>query len=290
MSIKLSFIIPLYNAEKYIAECITSIIEQPFQEIEVLVINDASTDNSADIVADFQKKDKRIQLIDLKENKGAGYARNLGLKKSIGKYIFFIDADDWLENDILEKLYNKSQEKKYEIITFGINQHYYRKKRKVRNINILPKVNPHNSDYFKSHLLMIDGLYPMAWGYLYSKKYLQKHNFSFIDNGVYFEDVPFTTKALYYCQKLGVLKELIYNYRIHPASITQSATKKKINDSFTAHFMIRDFLQTKKAFKKYKNEVIIRILSCCVVPCFIDYFKMSNKEKDAELKNFYEEH
>lgn len=93
--IKVSVIIPVYNAEKYIAQCLQSVIDQTLQEIEIIIVNDGSIDNSLQIVKDFQNKDKRIKIID-QENRGAGNARNTGMSEAKGKYLSLLDVDDFL--------------------------------------------------------------------------------------------------------------------------------------------------------------------------------------------------
>ena len=110
MQPKISILIPVYNTEKYLHQCLTSAIEQTLQEIEIIVVNDASTDGSLAIIQVFQKKDKRIQLIDFKENQGNGIGRNKAIQKATGEYVLFLDADDWLEKSTAELTYQKAKE------------------------------------------------------------------------------------------------------------------------------------------------------------------------------------
>ena len=101
----ISVIIPVYNLENYIKECIESILEQTYQNFQIILVDDCSLDNSVAVIEELQKKDARIQLIRLKENRGAGYARNVGMDNAKGKYLLFLDGDDFFEKDMLEKLY-----------------------------------------------------------------------------------------------------------------------------------------------------------------------------------------
>ena len=100
----ISVIIPIYNMEKYLDRCINSITEQSYKNIEILLINDGSTDNSLKICKKFQKEDERIKFFSM-NHQGVSIARNLGIEKAKGKYIMFIDSDDWIEKDTIKNLY-----------------------------------------------------------------------------------------------------------------------------------------------------------------------------------------
>ena len=275
----ISIIIPVYNVERYLEQCLKSVIINKSDAVEVIIINDASTDQSLKICKKFQKKDTRIQLLDLKENIGLGAVRNLGIQKATGDYIWFIDSDDWIEENALQKLLEFVNKDTYDIVYFGI--------RKVgeKDRVVLPEFEDFSPTFFRDGLKTLKGIHPMVWCSLFSRSFLIRNKIVFPE-GIYLEDVPFTVRAQYYCKKLGVIKESFYNYRIHEASITQSASKKKIDDSFTAHLMIKDFLDKEKVFENYKKDFIIRMLSCCVLPSYVDYFKMPKKFIDKELKSF----
>ena len=113
--IKVSIIIPVYNVEQYLPKCLDSIINQTLKDIEIICINDGSTDNSLSILKEYASKDDRMIIID-KENKGQGIARNLGIKKAKGKYIGFVDPDDWVDIQMFEKMYNQAQKLNSEIV------------------------------------------------------------------------------------------------------------------------------------------------------------------------------
>ena len=115
---KLSVIIPVYNVENYLRECLDSITSQTVKDIEIICIDDGSTDNSPKILKEYQKKDSRIKII-TKENGGQASARNLGIKKAQGEYIAFIDSDDFIESEMLEKLYTKAKDNNLDIKSKG---------------------------------------------------------------------------------------------------------------------------------------------------------------------------
>lgn len=122
---KVSIIIPIYNAEKFLSKCLDSVVNQTFRDIEIICVNDGSKDNSLNKLKEYQKKDDRIIIID-KKNEGVSAARNEGIMKSTGEYITFADADDWLELDAIESVYDVITEKNVDIVNFNcwINDSY----------------------------------------------------------------------------------------------------------------------------------------------------------------------
>lgn len=278
-NILISLIIPVYNVEAYVEQCLKSVLYTKNENFEILIIDDASTDDSLQIINKFDKQDARIKVTRLRKNRGSGAVRNLGLKKAIGKYVWFIDSDDWIEKNALQELFDYVSETSCDIVYFGTQKMGSKKK------IVFPKFEKHYPNFFKDGLKTLKGIHPMVWCSIFSRSFLFKNKILF-PKGIYFEDVPFSLQAQYYCKDVGVIKKSLYNYRIHDDSITQSTSKKKIDDSFTAHFMIKDFLEKKGEFETFKEDFIIRLLSCCIVPCFVDYFKMSISKRDKELRVF----
>ena len=119
--VKLSIIIPVYNIEDYISKCLKSILSQRFQDYEIICVNDGSTDNSLAVLHSFN--DKRIKIID-KKNEGSGIARNIGLEKAVGEYVFFVDGADWLEENSLQIILNEADRLKTDILIFGGLSYY----------------------------------------------------------------------------------------------------------------------------------------------------------------------
>ena len=227
MKPKISIIIPVYNSEEFLEQCLNSAINQTLKETEIVVINDASTDNSLQIIKEFQIKDKRIKLIDFKRNKGNGYGRNKGIKKSKGEYILFLDSDDWLEKNVAELTYKKAVDSNNKIVVFGYTQHIAFLKNEKKNKELyLPSIQDGSTDFFYYFMMHRKGMYSMPWIYLFSRALLIENKIEF-SVGIYFEDIIFVTKALNSIQKIGVINDTpLYNYRIRKNSITQSLSKK----------------------------------------------------------------
>jgi CDP-glycerol glycerophosphotransferase len=288
MIVKVSIIIPVYNTELYLDECLISATNQTLQEIEIIVINDASSDNSLAIIKKFQNQDPRIKLIDFTENKGNGYGRNEAIKQATGDYILFLDSDDWLELNTAELTYNKAVKENREVILIGYTQHLtYVKNNKKNKVLYVPSLKDDDPEFFRHFMMHAKGLHTMPWIYLFSRKLLIHSNASFTV-GIYFEDIMFTAEALFQAKSIGVLSEtsLLYNYRIRKNSITQSLSKKRIDDSFTAHVLLKEFLEKKGVFEKYEKEYLTRFLVFCVFVNFHGYYRMSKSQKDTELDEY----
>lgn len=284
MTPKISMIIPVYKTEKFLERCLDSAVNQTLKEIEIIVINDASPDGSLDIIHKYQHQDDRIQLIDFKENKGNGFGRNAAVNKATGEYIFFLDSDDWLELNAAELAYSKAKSGNYELVLFGFTHRLENPMRhREDNVVILPTWSDDDDDFYKYFLLHQKGLYSMPWVYLYKRELVVKHNVSF-SVGIYFEDVAFVSRALYFAKNMGVVKDIpLYNYLIRKNSITQSLSKKKIMDHFTAHDLLGDFLKEVGGYEKYEKEFITRYIVFCSFLNFWDYYNMSDEQRDEEL-------
>jgi glycosyltransferase involved in cell wall biosynthesis len=287
MQPKIAVIIPVYNTEKYLHQCLTSAINQTLQEIEIIIVNDASTDSSLEIIQEFKKKDSRIQLINFTNNKGNGVGRNTAIEKATAEFILFLDSDDWLEKKTAELTYYKAKVSDYQVIIFGFTEHYHILRIKKNNKREdLPHYKEGDPNFYKYLLMNRKGLYSMPWIYLFSRTLLVENKVVFSE-GIYFEDIIFVAKALYHIDKIGVINTIpLYNYRIRKNSIVQSTSKKKIDDLYTAHVYLKDFLKEKNIYKKYQEEYLISFLLFCVFFTFKNYFKMYKKQRDKELDTF----
>src|SRR5699024_8084583 len=147
---KVSIIVPVYNVEKYLKQALESAVNQTLNDIEIICIDDCSTDNSLNILKEYQLKDNRIKIIEQKENKGQGVARNLGLNIAEGEYIMFLDPDDWLELNACEIAYNQISKNKNDIVFFGTTNHIEKQNKKFNNdIRLQPFLNYFNKTNVK---------------------------------------------------------------------------------------------------------------------------------------------
>ena len=205
---KLSIIVPVYGVEKYIDKCLNSLVKQSLKEIEVIVVNDGTKDNSQKIVDKYVKKypDKIKSYI--KENGGQGSARNYGLKKATGEYIGYVDSDDFVEKDMYKKLYNKAKENNYDIVVCG----NYNVSEDYQNKNIDAFINNYNTD--------LENIFfgKMAvWNKIYKIDILIKNKLEFKEK-VWYEDLAFTLKAIMNSNTFAFIDEPLYDYLIREGS------------------------------------------------------------------------
>lgn len=207
--IDISIIVPIYNAENFIRRCIDSLINQTKKEIEIILINDGSTDNSEKIIKTY--KDDRIKYFKNK-NQGIGKTRNFGIAKSTGKYIMFVDSDDYLELDACEKLYNKIKEDNSDLVVCD----FYRVENENKEEVIINDFNSTSLSENKNLLLDIN-LAP--WNKLYSSNLIKKNNIKFTEDLKY-EDALFVVDSIRFSKRISKLNECLNNYVIHGNSET----------------------------------------------------------------------
>lgn len=208
--VKISIIIPVYNAEKFIAECLNSILDQSLQDIEIVCIDDGSTDNSVDIIESFRKKDNRI-VLGKQKNSGSGSARNNAiLNYAQGEFIAFMDSDDWYpDKKVLETLYTKATENKVKIAG-GSFIRYYADGRVESEFNGVYKAYK-----FESEGLINYTDYQFDYGYhrfIYNLDMLKGNNIIFPDYRR-FQDPPFFVNAMLAAEKFYAIKAPVYAYR-----------------------------------------------------------------------------
>lgn len=222
----ISIIVPVYNVKKYLDSCIKSLIVQTYHNIEIILVDDGSTDGSEAICDDWEKRDKRIHVIH-QRNKGLSEARNTGIQFARGNYISFVDSDDYVENTIIEQLYQSIIKNKtemsicgyYEVIENDFIKHYY-----SGDDVITPK------DFFVSIFGGVS-LGSYAWNKLYRRELFDLIRFPEKQK---FEDINTIYKLIIQCDRISVVKECLYYYVRRDNSITMSIDEKGINDQLYA--------------------------------------------------------
>lgn len=230
--IKISVIIAAYNAELYLEETIESVVNQTLDEYEILVVNDGSTDSTADIVKKYEAMYDNFKGI-TKENGGPSSARNLGLKVAQGEYIFFLDADDILEITALENLYLRAKETGADLVIAKYDIFDEIRSYKVNNINDL--VEKKDIEKYDNQILQTFAL----WNKLFRRELIVKHEFKFPPIS-YSEDGAFLMEYIYHAEKITGLEEVVLHYRrmLESNSITANVSKKKVEDYIEAHRLI----------------------------------------------------
>ena len=265
--LKVAVIVPVYNVEKYIKDCLDSCINQTLQDIAIICVNDGSTDGSLGILKDYAAKYSKIHIIN-KPNGGLGAARNTGIKYLIDndinpQYIYFVDSDDWLELDALKKLYNKASQSNSDVCIMQIKQ-YIEVDKSIRQEewyrNNCYKIRKNDICSFGEIKPAIFTSCCVAYCHFYSYEFLVNslwENGQFYPENLLFEDVYPHVKSLILAKRIAFLDECLYYYRIRDGSIMTSLNKgKKVFDIFKSIYLIENFLKDKEVFNELKDNFI----------------------------------
>ncbi|MBQ6219893.1 MAG: glycosyltransferase [Methanosphaera sp.] len=280
---KISVLIPVYNVAKYLGNCLDSVINQTFKDIEIICINDGSTDNSLKILEEYARKDERIKIIS-QENQGLGASRNVAIENAKGDYIFFLDSDDLLFNQTLEKLYENITANKTDIVLCKLARF-----NKINELNysipcfdlesVLQNVDFMNYSFtYKDIKEYVLNNSFSACLKLYNRKFLLEEQFKF-DTKIFFEDVLFHVKVILKAKKISYVPEFLYKYRLsNDTSIINKQSRP--TDIFKVIDSVKNFLQENNCFNEFINEFtlfqIIQITNYLEINN-AEYFKLSKR-------------
>lgn len=286
---KVSVIIPVYNAEKYLEKCLDSIINQTFKDIEIIIINDESQDNSLQICRQFEKIDSRIKLID-KRNEGVSKARNTGLDKALGKYIMFVDADDYVDKIMIENMLVKLQDSKADLLLCNFTSVINGKEKVVRanfdsiitgknNIAekvILPLIE--KSDSEKVH--EIAG-FRSPWGKLFKKDLIDKFNIRFNENMSIGEDFLFNLQFINHSHTIAFDSASYYYYVTNNNSALMKYKKNCWNKYYKPIIInLNQFLKSNMLY----NQAELRVFKLIIKYFFICLY---NEKKGIKIYRIF---
>ena len=257
---KVSIIIPVYNSENWIDILIESIINQSYKNIEILIVDDGSTDSTYDICNKYVQIDNRIKLYKQK-NQGPGSARNLAFNHSTGEYIMYADSDDYFEYNAIEIALREIKSRKLDIMNFNALCFYDNideSESGIANDRYLKK-NDYDEimsglDYFKTLRKNVD-FSSVVWSFIYRKSLIAENNIKFAATPCH-DDMLFSFECLFYAQKAGFIKDILYNRRVRKSSITTS--HKNIKNIFSYYIVIN---QLKDNYSKYEDGDINHFIS-----------------------------
>lgn len=255
MNIKISIIVPVYNVEKYVDRCLDSLINQSYKNIEIIIVNDGSTDNSMKVVEKKYKNNDKIRIYD-KKNGGLSSARNYGLGKATGDYYLFVDSDDWLELNCIEELVNIIKKGNADIIEFGyklVSDNSVLSTAKFENCEIEPKENILGEFFFGTQIIDI------VCNKIYNKNLFI--DLRFVEGKIH-EDYMITPELLFKCNKIVIIDKVFYNYYQRSDSITQKPFSEKNFDRIFAGKHVADFCN--KNIPDYYEIALIRIGFICI--------------------------
>lgn len=266
--IKVSIIVPIYNSEKYLKKCLTSLINQTLKEIEIILIDDGSTDKSLDIISKFAYKYDNIIYIS-KKNAGIGASRNYGVKKAKGKYVAFIDSDDYISKNFAEEMYNYCEENDLDMAVCDYYMIYENKNKKQ-----IYKIDNFKITNIKDNKDILYKINYSPWNKLYKKDMITKNNIIF-PTDLKYEDTPFVMNALMKSNRIGKLNKALNYYVIHNNSQT-TIMDKRVFDIFNILKLVNSYCD-KNEYYEYLEYLNIQKI--------VIYTIQQRYQKDRKLRN-----
>jgi len=259
---KVSVIIPVYNTGEYLNQCLDSLLNQTLQNIEIICVDDGSTDNSLEILRRYCEKDRRMNIISV-ENKGAGAARNIGLEKATGEYLSFLDADDFFEKNMLESLYNSCIETGADIAICNSDRYDNEAKRYFCGSSIKLANLPKNKTIYSPRDIkqnIFKTFVGWAWDKLFKRSFISEFKLRFQEQRTT-NDLYFVYSALIHAKSIIVIDEILVHQRVNLES-SLSVTRHKSWDCFySALLALKNELVNYNLFQEYERDFVNYSLS-----------------------------
>lgn len=211
---KVSVIVPVYNLENYLHQCMDSIVGQSLEDIEIICVNDSSTDGSLKILEEYARRDGRVQVI-TQENAGAGAARNNGMGRAKGKYLSFLDGDDFFEKDMLEKAYEKAEQLGADFVVYKSDQYHTEKEEFVQASWVVREAElpPYEPFSFRQMTMNVFKVFVgWAWDKLYNREFVERNHLLFQEQRTS-NDMLFVFSSLVLAKKIGFVQEILAHQR-----------------------------------------------------------------------------
>jgi glycosyltransferase involved in cell wall biosynthesis len=244
---KISVIIPVYNVEQYLRECLDSVVNQTMREIQIICINDGSTDNSLAILEEYTNRDSRILIVS-KINNGAASARNVGLAHATGKYILFVDSDDTVDTKLCEKVYTKAEQSNANLVLF-----FHDNPNGLQQCICYTSINPDDKIKWEDKKSLTN--LGNVCGKLWQKDFIEKNNLKFYEQIFWLEDTLFYWQGLLLASKVSVLPEILYHYYLRPNSLT-SFQDRQIQEFVEVFTKCKLFLKENNLYQRYKTSFL----------------------------------
>ncbi|MFC4652108.1 glycosyltransferase family 2 protein [Lactococcus nasutitermitis] len=252
---KVSILLPVYNVENFLAQCLESILNQTYQNLEIICVNDSSTDQSLTILKSYAKKDKRIKVIEKPQNEGLPQARKTALENATGDYVLNVDSDDWIEPDMVESLYYFLKSG-YDMVVCDYIKETATKQEIVRTPNILIEGDKLQRIENRSF-----GYGNTIWNRFVKRELMEKVVFPTENIG---EDIVINTQLYYYADKIGYCVKALYHWQYNEASMTRKLTEATFDSLAKNYRLIWQFCvekfgenvkQLEPAYKKRLEKI-----------------------------------
>lgn len=267
-----SIVIPVFNSEKYLPDCLNSILKQSYENFEVLLVEDGSTDGSAGVGRYYKGLDSRIKLIE-QTNQGVSKARNAGLDMAAGKYLLFVDSDDWLETQALEKAVKRLEDNNADMVAFG---YYEVKGDKTTEIKVTGECRTVGREQYIREIICDDHKWGggLTWNKLWRTGAMEGYGRQRFDAELFsYEDKLWNVKAAAAVKKIVLIPECLYHYRIHGKSLShnKSADLDKRENSVAAYKKILDYVKLNGVIGNCEEieaqyyKKLMQYIYCCMV-------------------------
>ena len=278
----ISVIMPIYNVEQYLFVCLNSVLRQTYHDFEIICIDDASSDSSPDILNYFSKKDSRIKVLANETNRGPGFSRNRGLDIAKGKYISFLDGDDFLSPNAFEILIEKAEMDNLDLLMFK-NIVFYQKNQdfgmeSYYDMKFMDRFeNPvfNHWDLDKTKLFVMSNA---PWNKLYLKSFLDENGIRFPNENLIHEDNPFFYEVITSADRISIISTYLHNRRRRQGSIMTLTNERLFDNIEIAKIVFDYFFKKHELYEYYKKELLTYIFSTL--------FNVKYHQIDDNLKEF----
>ena len=260
--VSVSVVVPVYNVEEFLAECLDSIVNQTLKDIEIICVNDGSKDRSLDILNEYASGDSRITVID-QENGGHAVATNRGMEVAEGEYLFLMDSDDILELTALEDTYSLAEEKDVDFVIFQAVNYYMEKDEYIEEENYsMNSLADYVGDSVFSYRDVRDFVFDISvtpWSKLYKRQFIEKNNIRFPE-GLVFDDNVFFFDVLFAAERITFLRKHLFKRRWYPTSSTRAGDERFLNYIPISN-LIWDIFKKYDVFDEFKRELYAKKVS-----------------------------
>ena len=283
---KVSVIVPVYNVEKYLAQCVESILTQTLTDIEVLLINDASTDHSLALARTYER-DSRVAVLD-KPHGGLGDTRNYGVARATGKYLAFVDADDWIDPEMLQNLYSSAEKCTADMVVFNfVRENMQADEHRVCKLPVsFPSFDSETRDTLLMELIGPDPsdsvwrqteMLGCAWRRFFRREWFAKNHLSYFnEQEIMLEDLPVSIMAHCLTDRVLILGGAYYHYRYNPESLSTRYRPRKMEMMTACFTVVRDFLQKNDLYDRYGERHLAWLLRSAAHSSLVNCFSSGN--------------
>jgi glycosyltransferase involved in cell wall biosynthesis len=273
--------IPLYNTEPYLRQCLETVTNQTLRNIEIIIVNDCSPDNSIALAREHQNIDSRIKIIEHEKNLGLGGARNTVIENASSDYIGFIDSDDWIDHSMFESLHSLITCENSDMAVCSYNL-VMDEKVISRKLFVNGTIKKKEKTFFQQWLEDNTVINNTTWNKLFKKSLFTENNITFPEH-IYHQDLATIPRVLHFCNKISFSDKVLYNWRQRNNSTTFSVSRKRINDNYTVFEIIKKFLMDENLFYDHEKD----FYNLCFNSIKFNMNNIVRSDSDQSIKDEY---